>query len=77
MYWARALAAQTSDPDLAARFTSVAVALKEAEESIAAEMLAAQGEPVDVGGYYLPDDAMANKAMRPSPTFNAIIDRLA
>ena len=55
----------------------MAEALAEAnEEKITAELLAAQGEPMDVGGYYLPDDAMANKAMRPSPTFNAIIDGL-
>jgi len=77
MYWARTLAAQTSDPDLAARFTPVAVALAEAEETITAELLAAQGEPTDVGGYYLPDDALANQAMRPSATFNAIIDGIS
>ncbi|MEX1311951.1 MAG: NADP-dependent isocitrate dehydrogenase [Candidatus Sulfomarinibacteraceae bacterium] len=77
MYWARTLAAQTSDPDLAARFTPVAVALAESEETINAEMLAAQGEPIDIGGYYLPDDDLAEKAMRPSPTFNSIIDGMA
>ena len=46
------------------------------EAKITEELLAAQGRPVDVGGYYLPDDSMAEKAMRPSPTFNAIIDGL-
>jgi isocitrate dehydrogenase len=76
MYWAQALAAQTTDPDLAARFTPVAASLAVNEEKIAAEMLAAQGEPQDIGGYYLPDEALANKAMRPSPTFNAVIDAL-
>jgi isocitrate dehydrogenase len=74
MYWAEALAEQTTDAELQARFAPVAKALKDNEEKIAAELLAAQGEPQDVGGYYLPDDAMVKKAMRPSPTFNAIID---
>jgi len=74
MYWAQALAAQTDDPDLAARFIPVAADLAAAEQTIVAELLAAQGSPQDIGGYYLPDEAMANKAMRPSPTFNAIID---
>jgi isocitrate dehydrogenase len=74
MYWAEALAGQTKDAELQARFAPVAKALKDNEEKIAAELLAAQGEPQDVGGYYLPDDAMVKRAMRPSPTFNAIID---
>jgi isocitrate dehydrogenase len=76
LYWAQALATQTKDESLRARFSGVATALEESEEKIAAELLAAQGQPVDVGGYYLPDDALAEKAMRPSPTFNAIIDEL-
>jgi len=76
MYWARALAAQTADPDLAARFTPVAAELATHEETITKELLDAQGEPQDLGGYYLPDDALANQAMRPSPTFNAVIDGL-
>jgi isocitrate dehydrogenase len=76
LYWAQALAAQTDDPDLAARFTPVAVELAAAESKITEELLAAQGEPQDIGGYYLPDDAMAKKAMRPSATFNSIIDGL-
>ena len=46
------------------------------ESKIAEELLAAQGKPVDVGGYYLPDDALVKKQMRPSPTFNAVIDAL-
>ncbi len=77
LYWAQALAAQDRDPGLKARFAKVAAALAENEAKIAAELLAAQGQPVDLGGYYLPDDAKAARAMRPSPTFNAIIDALA
>ena len=77
LYWAQALAAQDRDPGLKARFAKVAAALAENEAKIAAELLAAQGQPVDLGGYYLPDDAKAAQAMRPSPTFNAIIDALA
>jgi len=76
LYWAQALAAQNEDPDLQARFAPVAAALAENEATIAEELLAAQGRPVDIGGYFLPDDAMAEKEMRPSPTFNAIIDGL-
>jgi isocitrate dehydrogenase len=74
MYWAQALAAQTRDTEMQARFAPVARELEANETKIADELLSAQGEPMDVGGYYLPDDAMAKKAMRPSPTFNAIID---
>jgi isocitrate dehydrogenase len=76
MYWAKALAAQDDDAELRARFTPVAEALAANEATITEEMLAAQGEPQDIGGYYLPDDAATRKAMRPSPTFNAIIDGL-
>jgi isocitrate dehydrogenase len=76
LYWAQALVAQNEDPDLQARFAPVAAALAENEATIADELLAVQGRPVDIGGYYLPDDAMAEKEMRPSPTFNAIIDGL-
>ena len=77
LYWAEALAAQTRDPELQARFAPVALALAENEATITAELLAAQGSPTDIGGYYLPDDGMANRAMRPSLTFNAIIDAMA
>ncbi len=76
LYWAQALAAQNEDADLQYRFMPVAAALAENEAKITEELLVAQGRPVDVGGYYLPDDAAAEKEMRPSPTFNAIIDRL-
>ncbi|MGD8897141.1 MAG: NADP-dependent isocitrate dehydrogenase, partial [Acidobacteriota bacterium] len=74
LYWAQALAAQDEDAELKARFGPVARALLEDEAKITEELLAAQGKPVDLGGYYMPDEALAEAAMRPSPTFNAIID---
>jgi isocitrate dehydrogenase len=76
LYWAQALAAQTRDPELQARFIPVAQQLADNEDKINAELIAAQGSPVDIGGYYLPDDAMSAKAMRPSATLNAIVDAL-
>ena len=76
LYWAQALAAQDRDPELQARFATVARELEDGEATITEELLAAQGEPVDLGGYYLPDDDLASRQMRPSPTFNAIIDGL-
>jgi isocitrate dehydrogenase len=77
LYWAQTLAAQTADAGLASRFAGVARALAENEEQINAELLAAQGKPVDMGGYYHPDPARTARAMRPSPTLNAIIDALS
>jgi isocitrate dehydrogenase len=74
--WAKALAAQDQDAELKQRFASVAAALVENERKIAAELLAAQGKPVDIGGYYFPDDGKCAAAMRPSTTLNAIIDRM-
>ena len=76
LYWAQALAAQDADAELKARFAGPAARLAENEATITAELLAAQGAPVDVGGYYRPDDEAAERAMRPSPTLNAIIDAL-
>jgi len=73
LYWAQALAAQDKDADLKAIFTPVAAALTTNEEKIVSELLAVQGQPVDIGGYYLPDDAKANAALRPSATFNAVL----
>ena len=73
MYWAQELAAQTKDPAMQARFAQVAKALKENEAKITDELIAAQGEPIDIGGYYFPDPVKTEHAMRPSPTFNAII----
>jgi isocitrate dehydrogenase len=77
LYWAEALAAQTQDAELQARFTKVAKQLKDNEAKIVAELNAAQGRAVDLGGYYRPKPAVASKAMRPSPTFNAIVDAIA
>jgi len=76
MYWAEALAAQTRDADLAARFTKVAKQLQENEEKINAELIGAQGKPQDLGGYYNPDPVKTEKAMRPSATLNAIVDAI-
>jgi len=76
LYWAQALAVQDRDQQLKARFENVALKLSDSEETITAELLAAQGEPQDIGGYFLPDDAKAAAAMRPSATFNAIIDAI-
>ena len=73
LYWAQALAAQDNDADLKAIFTPVAAELEANETKIVTELLAVQGKPVDVGGYYLPDAAKANAALRPSATFNAIL----
>ncbi len=75
-YWAEALAAQDEDADLRARFAPVARELAANEAKISAELLAAQGAPVDIGGYYLPDAALTEAQMRPSATLNAIIDAL-
>jgi isocitrate dehydrogenase len=77
LYWAQALAQQTQDKGLAARFTKIAKEMADNEAKITGELLAAQGKPVDVGGYYHPDDAKASKAMRPSQTLNAIVDAIA
>jgi isocitrate dehydrogenase len=74
--WAKALAAQDEDGDLKQRFTAVAAALAQAEGRITQELLAAQGKPVDMGGYYFPDEDKCATAMRPSATLNAIIDRM-
>ncbi len=76
LYWAQALAAQSADPELQAVFAPVAEALTSQEQTIVSELLAVQGKPVDLGGYYLPDDAKANAALRPSATFNRIIASL-
>ncbi len=73
-YWADAMAAQDSDAEMKARFTPIAEALKGSEETITAELLAAQGEAVDIKGYFHPDEEACASAMRPSQTFNAIID---
>ncbi|MCA9684607.1 MAG: NADP-dependent isocitrate dehydrogenase [Myxococcales bacterium] len=76
MYWAKALAAQQNDAELAQRFAPVAEALAANEDKIVAELAAAEGKAQDIGGYYAPDFELATKAMRPSATFNGIIDGL-
>ena len=77
LYWAQALAAQTKDKQLQARFAPVAKKLEETEQKVYDEMIGAQRKPMDIGGYYDPDPVKTSKAMRPSPTLNAIIDAIA
>ena len=76
LYWAEELAEQTDDPELAQAFRALATALAEEEEAIVGELLAVQGSPVDIGGYYQPDPAEAAAVMRPSKTFNETIATL-
>lgn len=76
MYWAQSLAEQTDDVEIAKKFQKVATSLADNEAKINEELLAAQGAPANIGGYYLPNDELAEKAMRPSMTFNAIIDAI-
>jgi isocitrate dehydrogenase len=76
LYWAQALAAQDDDPELAERFAPLAATLAADEDTIVAELLAVQGHPADIGGYYAPDPAKASAVMRPSATFNAALDSL-
>jgi isocitrate dehydrogenase len=73
MYWAEALGAQEADADLKAQFAPLAEQLAANEEKIVAELIGVQGSPVDIGGYYWPEEAKASAAMRPSETFNAIL----
>jgi isocitrate dehydrogenase len=73
LYWAQALAAQTKDAEVATRFAPLAKALAENEAKINAELIAAQGKPVDLGGYYHPDFTKTSTAMRPSATLNAAL----
>ena len=77
LYWAQALAAQTQDQNLAARFAKIAKDLADNEAKISTELLGAQGKPVDIGGYYHPNDDKVSKAMRPSQTLNAIVTAIA
>ena len=76
LYWARELAAQDADAGLAARFAPVAEALGAANEAVQAELVAVQGRPVDIGGYYRPEPARTDAVMRPSAALNRIIDAL-
>ncbi|MEI8050809.1 MAG: NADP-dependent isocitrate dehydrogenase [Actinomycetes bacterium] len=76
LYWAQELAQQTDDAALAASFVALAQRLAESEEVICAELIAVQGSPADIGGYYMPDPVLAEAVMRPSATFNAALDSL-
>jgi isocitrate dehydrogenase len=70
LYWAEELARQSEDPSLAAAFAGLAQTLREHEQTIADELLAVQGSPADIGGYYRPDEEKVTAVMRPSKTFN-------
>ncbi len=74
LYWAKRLANQTHDTELAEHFSGVAKSLEENEEEITKAIIDCQGVPMDIGGYYMPCSELATRAMRPSDTFNAIID---
>ena len=76
LYWAQALAEQTQDGELAKRFAPIAEQLAANEDAIVAELNAAQGDVVDINGYYAPSDDLADQAMRPSATLNQIIESL-
>jgi isocitrate dehydrogenase len=76
LYWAQELAAQTDDVQLAGAFAALAKTLGEQEQTIVAELIAVQGSPADIGGYYQPDPARAAAVMRPSETFNQAIATL-
>jgi isocitrate dehydrogenase len=76
LFWAEELASQRQAPDLAAAFSPLARALRENESVIAGELLAVQGAPTDLGGYYRPDPAKTEAVMRPSKTFNAVLASL-
>jgi len=76
LYWAQALASQTRDMEIHARFMPLAKSLADNEAKINAELIAAQGKPADMGGYYHPDFGKTSKAMRPSATFNAALDAI-
>jgi len=74
LYWAKALATQTHDPELATHFSTVARSLEESESKICEDLIVNQGVEIDIGGYYIPSEELASNAMRPSETFNEIID---
>jgi isocitrate dehydrogenase len=76
LYWAQELAKQTDDPELAEAFKGLAKTLAEQEETIVKELIAVQGSPTDIGGYYQPDPALASAIMRPSKTFNQALAAL-
>ena len=73
LYWANALAAQDNNTDMQSKFKDLAKALAENEDVIIKELSDAQGEPMDIGGYYKPDEKLVEQAMRPSQVFNTIL----
>ena len=75
LYWAEALAEQTDDKELQRKFSLLAKQLRDDEAKIVEELHRPEGNPVDIGGYYHPNPDMAARAMRPSPTFNAILQQ--
>ena len=77
MYWAQELAAQSEDAELATAFGPIAKELTDGEETIAQELLTVQGKPADIGGYYRPDPEKASSVMRPSATFNRILEEIS
>ncbi|MPM69747.1 Isocitrate dehydrogenase [NADP] [bioreactor metagenome] len=77
LFWAQAMAAQTEDKALAAKFAPIAKELADNEQKIVEELKAVQGKPADIGGYYQPDLAKLEAVMRPSATFNAVVDKIA
>jgi len=76
LYWAQALAEQEKDAEMKERFSKMYKELKANEDKIASDLISVQGKPVDLGGYYLPDDKKASEVMSPSKTFNKIIDEM-
>ena len=76
LYWAEALANQNKDVQLKNQFTKIAKEMKQNELKIVGELNGVQGKPIDIGGYYKPDDELVSKAMRPSKTLNSIINSL-
>ena len=76
LYWAKHLATQSDDAELAQSFAAISAELLAAEEIIIKELIDAQGSPVDMGGYYHPCDDKAGTAMRPSPTLNTILEKI-
>jgi len=76
MYWAEALAGQDQDSELKTKFSEVSAKLEESESQIVDELNSAQGVKIDMKGYYLPDENVLAKAMRPSKTFNSILDKI-
>ena len=76
LYWAQELAKQEQDLELKTRFSKIAEDLNSNEGKITAELIDAQGKPMNIEGYYFPNEKLASEAMRPSPTLNEIIDKL-